>query len=398
MASGSQLRVFLAGRIAVEANGHVIDETRFPGRQGRLLFAYLVAEQGRPCRGASSRRRFGEDAAPATWEKALTVIASKVRAVLADSGLDATAALTGSHGCYRLELPEATWVDVIAAAVAARRAEEALSAGDPTKARKEATEAASLAEQPFLPGDDGSWVEARRRELGEVRVRALSVLADACLRSGDPAERGDLGRAGGRTGAVPGDGLPPPDGGARCWRQPSRGTPRVRAMPPAAGGRARRVSVAGNRGGLPRSARHPARPSTASAETANGRPPLAKGEARRPRRRRRVALLLAAVLVAAVSAAITRPGEPRRARGAPGSAEQPRPDRPPHAEGDTGRADHRRTRSRRRVGRLRLAHESRPARHRPRAHCGRRATAPSHGSIRRRAKRSSSEAGSRLVA
>jgi DNA-binding SARP family transcriptional activator len=52
----------------------------------------------------------------------------------------------------------------------------------------EATAAASLAEQPFLPGDDGSWVETRRRELGEVRVRALSVLADACLRSGDPAD------------------------------------------------------------------------------------------------------------------------------------------------------------------------------------------------------------------
>ena len=47
MASGSQLRVFLAGRVAVEANGHVVDEARFPGRQGRLLFAYLVAEQGR---------------------------------------------------------------------------------------------------------------------------------------------------------------------------------------------------------------------------------------------------------------------------------------------------------------------------------------------------------------
>ena len=26
----------------------MIDEGRFPGRQGRLLFAYLVAEQGRP--------------------------------------------------------------------------------------------------------------------------------------------------------------------------------------------------------------------------------------------------------------------------------------------------------------------------------------------------------------
>jgi hypothetical protein len=48
MASGVQKKVFLAGRIAVEIDGAVADEGRFPGRQGRLLFAYLVAEQGRP--------------------------------------------------------------------------------------------------------------------------------------------------------------------------------------------------------------------------------------------------------------------------------------------------------------------------------------------------------------
>ena len=96
MASGSQLRVFLAGRVAVEANGHVIDETRFPGRQGRLLFAYLVAEQGRPVPRDELAEALWGETPPATWEKALTVVASKVRAVLADSGLDATAALTGA--------------------------------------------------------------------------------------------------------------------------------------------------------------------------------------------------------------------------------------------------------------------------------------------------------------
>ena len=40
--------MFLAGRVALEADGTLIGEERFPGRQGRLLFAYLVAEQGRP--------------------------------------------------------------------------------------------------------------------------------------------------------------------------------------------------------------------------------------------------------------------------------------------------------------------------------------------------------------
>ena len=82
-----------------------LGEGRFPGRQGRLLFAYLVAEQGRPVPRDELAEALWGETPPATWEKALTVVASKVRAVLADSGLDATAALTGAHGCYRLELP-----------------------------------------------------------------------------------------------------------------------------------------------------------------------------------------------------------------------------------------------------------------------------------------------------
>ena len=41
------LKVFLAGRVLVETDGVVIDERAFPGRQGRLLFAYLACEDGR---------------------------------------------------------------------------------------------------------------------------------------------------------------------------------------------------------------------------------------------------------------------------------------------------------------------------------------------------------------
>ena len=188
MASGSQLRVFLAGRVAVEANGHVLDEARFPGRQGRLLFAYLVAEGGRAVPRDELAEALWDDAPPATWDKALTVIASKLRNVLTESGLDGGSALTGAFGCYRLELPEGTWVDVLAAASAAADAEDALAAGDLRTARAEGAMAASLAQQPLLPGDDGGWVEEKRRELAQVRLRALTVLADACLRSGDGSE------------------------------------------------------------------------------------------------------------------------------------------------------------------------------------------------------------------
>ena len=84
MARGLQLKVFLAGRVAVETDGVVIDEARFPGRQGRLLFAYLVAEQGRPVPRDELAEALWGEAPPATWDKALTVIVSKLRGLLAD--------------------------------------------------------------------------------------------------------------------------------------------------------------------------------------------------------------------------------------------------------------------------------------------------------------------------
>ena len=116
------------------------------------------------------------------------MIASKLRAALADAGLDGRELLTAAFGCYRLDLPEGTWVDLFAAASSAQEAEEALAAGDLEQARAAAESAESLLRRPFLPGEDGAWVEQKRRELADIRERALSVLADACLRSGAARE------------------------------------------------------------------------------------------------------------------------------------------------------------------------------------------------------------------
>jgi YVTN family beta-propeller protein len=182
------LKVFLAGRVAIETNGVVIDEERFQGRQGRLFFAYLVAEQGRAVPRDELAEALWGRAPPASWDKSLTVIASKLRNVLADHGIDGASALTGAFGCYRLALPEGAWVDVIVAATSAQEAEEALAAGNLDEAKAAAALAASLVRQPFLPGEEGTWVEEKRRGLADIRGRALSALADAYLRSGDAPE------------------------------------------------------------------------------------------------------------------------------------------------------------------------------------------------------------------
>src|SRR6476619_3109008 len=177
MASRSQLKVFLAGRVAAETDGVVIDEGRFPGRQGRLLFAYLVAEQGRPVPREELAEALWGATPPVSWDKALTGIVSKLRSLLADQGGDGATTLTGAFGCYRLELPAGAWVDVVAAADAAHEAETALAAGECEQASAAAAGVVSLLRQPFLPGEEGTWVEAKRRELADVRERALDVLA-----------------------------------------------------------------------------------------------------------------------------------------------------------------------------------------------------------------------------
>jgi DNA-binding SARP family transcriptional activator len=150
------VRVSLAGRVSIATDGVLIDEGRFPGRQGRLVFVYLVSEHGRPVFRDELAEVLWGDRPPATWEKALGGIASKLRALLGECGLNGAEVLTSAFGCYRLELPEGSWIDLVAAARGADAAEAALAAGKPDKAKAEAGRAASVARLPLLPGGDGA--------------------------------------------------------------------------------------------------------------------------------------------------------------------------------------------------------------------------------------------------
>jgi YVTN family beta-propeller protein len=172
----------------VEANGARVDEQRFPGRQGRILFAYLAAQNGRPVPRDELAEVLWGDALPATWEKALRVLMTKLRAVLEEGGIDGATALTSAFGCYQLTLPASAWIDVDAAKEALERAEAALAAGDLGEARSQATVAAALARRSFLPGEDSPWVEEKRRDLREVLVRSLECLRDACFGAGEFTE------------------------------------------------------------------------------------------------------------------------------------------------------------------------------------------------------------------
>jgi DNA-binding SARP family transcriptional activator/sugar lactone lactonase YvrE len=157
---------------------------QLPGRQGRLLFAWLVVARGKQMTRRELAEALWQDDPPATWESALRLLVSKLRKVLADSPDHDRAELLAAEGGYRLELPPGTWVDVFAAESAARDAEERLAAGAPDEAIAGAMLAESLLREPFMPGEDGNWVQTKRRECEGLRARALNTLADASLQSG----------------------------------------------------------------------------------------------------------------------------------------------------------------------------------------------------------------------
>ena len=95
------MKVFLVGRVALEADGLAVQDARLPGRQGRLLFAYLAVQRGRPVPREELAAALWGEAPPATWDKALTVLVSKLRSLLTEAGLDGPHALKAAFGELR---------------------------------------------------------------------------------------------------------------------------------------------------------------------------------------------------------------------------------------------------------------------------------------------------------
>jgi DNA-binding SARP family transcriptional activator len=107
----------------------------------------------------------------------LSVLVSKTRAAIKPLELDGR-----SH--LRLVLPPAASVDVEAAVDALHRAESALARSDWHQAYAGALAARVIAARRFLAECDSIWVDAWRRRLDDVWVRASEVFAIACLEIG----------------------------------------------------------------------------------------------------------------------------------------------------------------------------------------------------------------------
>jgi SARP family transcriptional regulator, regulator of embCAB operon len=180
------LRIYLTGPLCLASGPLLIREERLPGRQGRLAFAYLVSERGRPVSRDELAEVLWPGSQPMAWEVALSALVSKLRALLAEAGLGREV-IARPSGCYHLELPAGSWVDTEAALLSVHEAEGALRSGQPQRAHGAAAVAAAIVRRPFLPGLDGAWIDARRAVLQATRLRALDCLAEVQAWCGDHA-------------------------------------------------------------------------------------------------------------------------------------------------------------------------------------------------------------------
>lgn len=187
-------RVYLTGRITVERDGQVVGEARLAGRQGRRALACLVVERARPVpMDELAAAVWGAREPAGAWEVALAAIVSKLRAALKTLGLDART-ITAASGCYQLALPPDAWVDLEAARRALDEAEGHVRGRRLPRAWGPANVATSIAERPFLAGDDGEWIARVRASLRDTRVRALECLAAVASANGEHALAARLAR------------------------------------------------------------------------------------------------------------------------------------------------------------------------------------------------------------
>src|SRR5260370_29703826 len=175
LASQDPVRIQICGALAIERDGRGLDARR-PGRQGRLLFTYLIVNRHRQVPRDELAEALWREPDPAAVDARLNPLLSKLRRVFGADAVD-------GRSTIRLCLSDA-WVDLEAAAEAIHRAESSVAQQDWARAWGPALTALFVAERGILPGEDAPWIDDIRHQLTKLRLRALGWYAAAGLRRG----------------------------------------------------------------------------------------------------------------------------------------------------------------------------------------------------------------------
>ena len=170
-------RIQLCGSFVVELRPGIA--TAFPSPQARVLFACLVLSRPHPVTRDVLIDALWGDAPPASAEAALSVLISRLRTTVGSDFIRGRTEVA-------IALPDDTQVDVETAFAALHTAESAIATGEWQRAWFSSLTAQFNARRTLLPQVELAWVDAWRRRLADVRVRALEAYAAACLELGGP--------------------------------------------------------------------------------------------------------------------------------------------------------------------------------------------------------------------
>lgn len=170
------MRIQVCGPLVIDRAERRIDD-RLPGRQGRLLCAYLVLNRHRPVPRTELVDALWPSGGPGNVDSGLSALLSKLRQVLGASAVAGRSSLR-----FAMDEP---WVDLEAAREAVHRAESAVAVGDWVRAWAPSQVALFAAERGLLVGEEDEdayeWLTDERRRLAELRLRALEAYGASCL-------------------------------------------------------------------------------------------------------------------------------------------------------------------------------------------------------------------------
>lgn len=180
-------KINLCGRLSVTWDGAQL-EGDLPGRQGRLLFAYLVLNRSHPVRRDQLvEALWADEGLPSGGDGLLAPPLSRLRKALGPGRLEGRTELS-------LTLGEDVRIDWEVAQESLAKTQELLAVGDAQGAWDKAVEAEATFGGGLLPGLEARWIDELRALLEEFRLKSLEAIARAGARLG-PTELARAERA-----------------------------------------------------------------------------------------------------------------------------------------------------------------------------------------------------------
>lgn len=172
----------VAGALGLVHGSTHIEDRAFGGPQPRLVTAMLLVGRDQAWTAEQLADQLWPAGPPQRWRPAVRALVSRVRALLADAGVDGMV-VSSRAGHYHVELSDLS-VDLELAHGDVVRAGRAVAEGRFSVADDLAGRARTVLSRPILTGVDAPWVEDLRQVVAPDHIESLLLLGRARLGQG----------------------------------------------------------------------------------------------------------------------------------------------------------------------------------------------------------------------